>query len=297
MEISSLECMNLEKFDNVDADVYDKTRQSAYEVINNLNTKLSKVTGSHNTTTSGYNQQNETLIKSQKYIDIQNDRLEKQRGNLQHIESTINTKTRLLTDYNKSSNKKDFHIYLLKVTIGFILLIVMKNMLMKLFNVLPNHKKMVFAILIFAYIAYVMYLYREYNLEGSYSSAKRDAHKMAQKSVDELNKQYKDYVDYKHSETDHLQNVCGCAPPDDEEHKPEEDEEEYIATGSSNNGYYYKDTTSPKRRIQPPVKDGATNANYEVVYTDRDNSEGSYRGGYPNKYDAEEAPHYYTLGL
>lgn len=297
MDNTSLDYMDIEKFDNVDAEVYDKTRRSAYDIVGALNKKLEQTTGNHNLLTTNYNQQNETLIKSQKYIDMQNNKLENQKGNLQHIESTINTKTKILTDYNNSADKKDFYILLLKVTIVFILIVVLKNMLMKTFGVSPNHKRIILAILFFAYVGYVIYSYRQYNLSGSYSTAKKDAYKMAQKSVDELNKQYRDYMDYNDYETDYLQNTCGCPPPEEKDDHREDDEEEYVATGASNSGFYYKDSTSPKRRIQPPVKEGATKANYEVVYSDKDASDGNYKSGYPNNYNEKDAPHYYTLGL
>lgn len=274
-----------------DVNTYNETRGRVSDIMNSLQTQLDHLTGKNNVNTTTSNLINETVAKEQRIADSQNEYLEEQLDRLKEIESTVNTKTRLLVDYNEASKKKDFYIYLLKIMISFVIYIIMAVLIMKLLNVSSKVRLLVMGGSIITLLVYVGYLYYNTTMGDIHDEETR---KTAMKNQKNLQKFAMEQENKRRQHDDHLSKVCGCPPPEQEEEEGGDNEEEYDTTVHPNNGFYYKDLSAPKQRIEPPVDVNTSPEEMQIVYPDTNNGPGKYQGGYPS---GKPIKKFYTVNL
>jgi hypothetical protein len=274
-----------------DVNTYNETRGRVSNIMNSLQTQLDNLTGNNNVNVTNVNLLNETLAKEQRIADNQSERMDEQLDKLKEIESTVNTKTRLLVDFNEASKKKDLYIYLLKFFISFIIYIVVTVVLMKFLHISAKFRLLTIGNSILGLLSYVGYLYYVSTLGDIHNDETRQTALKNQKNLQKFAMQQEQK---KIKRDDNLTKVCGCPPPEQEEEDYGDNEEEYDTTIRPNNGFFYKDLSAPKQRYEPPVDVDTSPLEMQIEYPDTNNGPGQYQGGYPS---GKPERKFYTVDL
>lgn len=244
-------------------------KQNINSIIKSINDNLAELSLLENQINIGSNVNQETLLKQEKILKMENDKLMRQLQELQHIESAISNKNKIIEQTNLNIQEQETNIKVLLIMIGFSLILFISVMLY-------GYKKFKLNILIFIFFVlvicfFVVYIYSYNNfyfydvIQGLFGNGTQRLEDIIIKQSESIDNKLRVglYGDEKVWEDSN----CDCPP----------DVEEEISYASDNNssamgkkiidGFYYYDGTAPQQLLVPlPASiDSEDSQNYHKI--------------------------------
>jgi len=244
-------------------------KQNINSIIKSINDNLAELSLLENQINIGSNVNQETLLKQESILKMENDKLMQQLRELQHIESVISNKNKIIEQINLNIQLQDTNIKVL-LTLGVFALILFIAVM------LYGYKKFKIDVLVFIFFLlilcfFIIYIY-SYNIfyfydviEGLFGRGLQRLENEIVKQSESIDKNLRIglYGDEKVWED----NNCDC-PPD------EEIELSYASDDNSSEmgekiipGFYYYDGSAPQQLLVPlPASvDSNDSNNYDKI--------------------------------
>lgn len=221
----------------------------------------------------------ETLLKQQQLLQMENKTLMKQLKELESIQSIVINKDRMIQQTEKNMIDQQHNIYLL-ITCGIIGLILMiavflygyKIISSSLFNIIVIAIVIIY-IIIFIYYYDILYLKTALSYLNDRKIDRLNDTLKNWKSITDKNIQTAKYGD----KSQWIANHCSCPPPGEEQYAKDDNSGETITTDAP--GYYYYDGNAPKQQLVPTPTQYQTGTNIpypEISWPDYSASGSNY---------------------
>jgi len=240
-----------------------------YNLTSAINANLAQLNLIQNQLNLYNNVNQETLLKQQQLLKMENDTLTKQLRDLEIIQSTLINKDRMIQVTEQNMINQQNNIYLL-ILCAFLGLVVMLVVFLHGYKIIkPKIFKILIIAIIVIYVIIFIYYYNIFYFKTalSYLTDRRlqriNATLQNWKSVKDANRQEAKYGD----KDQWIENNCVCPPPAEEEYAQDKNSGETIVQPKS--GYYYYDGTAPQQLLVPtPNINNSTNFKEQIIWPD-----------------------------
>lgn len=226
-------------------------KQNINSIIKSINDNLGELTLLENQINIGSNVNQETLLKQEKILKMENDKLMQQLVELQNIESAVINKNKIIEQTNLNIQDQEINIKVLLTIIGFSLVLFISVMLYGYKTISIEILFFIFFVLIVCFFIVYMYSYNIFYfydvIQGLFGGGLQRVENEIIKRSESIDKNLRVglYGDEKVWED----NNCDC-PPDEEI--------EYASDNNSSemgkkiiDGFYYYDGTAPQQLLVP----------------------------------------------
>jgi hypothetical protein len=231
--------------------LYDTNDDTMNKIVNAINANLAELNLIQNKNNVINNVNQGALLKYEKLLKMENDKLKKQLKELEIIQSSISNKERLLDQTDSIASDKDLNIKVLitSIVLGLLLLTVI---ILYGYNYIVFTQFIVFLFIIFIlYIVLVLYSYNVFYLKDAFVLVFNDTEEKIKNSVTHFDQAAENlYINTKeYLRKEWISNNCLCPPSmQEEEDNTMYDKEANVYTKEVP-GYYYNDGTSPSQLI------------------------------------------------
>ena len=228
-------------------------KQNINSIIKSINDNLAELTLLENQINIGSNVNQETLLKQEKILKMENDKLMQQLTELQYIESIISNKNKIIEQTNLNIDEQNTNIKVLFTILGFSLILFIAVMLYGYKTIKLEILLFIFFVLIVCFFVVYIYSYNIFyfydDIQGLFGNGFKRLENEIVKQSESIDKNLRVglYGDEKVWED----NNCDCPP----------DEETEISYASDNNssemgnkvipGFYYYDGSAPQQLLVP----------------------------------------------
>lgn len=261
---------NYFKMQSNDFNNYQTNNNSIETITNAINQNLATLDVIQNQMNTLNNLNQESLVKQQQLIQMENNKLIDQLRDLENIQSNIENKTRMIDQLNLNMINQQTNIRVLTVSI-ILALLILSTIVMYGYGIIEKSYCIIYIIIILiSYVILFMYYYNIFYFKSAIDAI------FNSNFEERLGNTLKNWsTDIKTIENEWIDKNCGC---DTEE----EESSFYFPNNSIQNtnplpGYYYYDGSAPKQLLIPTPTSSNIKTNENIEWVDyTENSSTNY---------------------
>ena len=246
------------------------------QIIDSINTNLAELNYIQNQLNTLNNVNQESLLKQEQLLQLENEDLMKQLKELENMQSVISNKDRMIEQTNQNIENTDINIRVLMVSIlGAIILFVTVGLYY--FGIIDDGKLTIIIIaIIVIYLSIVIYSYNIFYVRNSISYlSDKKIQRISDSIQDWSNKKYNELEEEIYGNKDTwVDNNCSC-PATSKVADEEGDGSQYYANTGANQtpGHFYYDGTAPPQLLVPsPTHDNSGTLKQTIDWVDYSNN-------------------------
>ena len=255
--------------------------ESIEHIMDALNQNLAQLDYIQTQMNNVNNINQDALLKKSKLIEMENEDLKKQLGELEIIQANIANKDRLIDQTNLNVMQQDLAIYVLVISCVLALFLILSITLYGYKTITAAVFGSIVSVIIVAYFILYIYSYNIFYFRDSMSYLKNRknyslnlGHELKKwgKMSDQL--QADRQADRASVKNQWVSTHCACpAEEEAEEETAQEEEEEYSSEGGTKfekeiPGYFYNDNTAPQQLIVPTPNPAKLKLNENINWVD-----------------------------